>query len=106
MLIKANGPLKIYVAAGMLLRTNKKEKKRGHSLKEFFIKETQSYEYIFCIVCKNRQDVGFHCFIAFLDFSRLSDCFVSLGTSAHIFGPRNLRLSVPLKTKSTKGISN
>ena len=99
MLIKANGPLKIYVAAGMLLRTNKKEKKRGHSLKEFFIKETQSYEYIFCIVCKNRQDVGFHCFIAFLDFFRLSDCLISLGTNAHIFDPRNLRLSVPLKTK-------
>ena len=99
MLIKANGPPKIYVAADMLLRTNKKEKKRGHSLKEFFIKETQSYEYIFCIVCKNRQDVGFHCFIAFLDFSRLSDCFISLGTSAHIFGPRKLRLFVPMKTK-------
>ena len=99
MLIKANGPPKIYVAADMLLRTNKKEKKRGHSLKEFFIKETQSYEYIFCIVCKNRQDVGFHCFIAFLDFSRLSDCFISLGTSVHIFGPRKLRLFVPMKTK-------
>ena len=99
MLIKANGPLKIYIAAGMLLRTNKKEKKRGHSLKEFFIKETQSYEYIFCIVCKNRQDVGFHYFIAFLDFSRFFDCFISLGTSTHIFGPRNLNLSVPLKTK-------
>ena len=99
MLIKANGPLKIYVAAGMLLRTNKKEKKRGHSLKEFFVKETQSYEYIFCIVCKKRQDVGFHSFIAFLDFSRLSDCFISLGTSAHIFGPRKLRLFVPMKTK-------
>ena len=99
MLIKANGPPKIYVAADMLLRTNKKEKKRGHSLKEFFVKETQSYEYIFCIVCKKRQDVGFHSFIAFLDFCRLSDCFISLGTSAHIFGPRKLRLFVPMKTK-------
>ena len=99
MLIKTNGPLKIYIAANILLRTDKKEKKRGHSLKEFFIKEIQSYEYIFCIVCKNKQYVGFHCFIAFLDFSRLSDCFISLGTSAHTFGPRNLRLSVPLKTK-------
>ena len=69
MLIKANGPLKIYKAAEMLLRTVKKGKKRGHSLKEFFIKDIQSYEYIFCIVCKNRQDVWFHCFIAFLDLS-------------------------------------
>ena len=83
----------------MLLRPDKKEKKRGHSLKEFFIKATQSYKYIFCIVCQNRQNVEFHCFIAFLNFSRLSDCFISVGTSAHIFGPRNLRLSVPLKTK-------
>ena len=33
MLIKANGPLKIYVAAGMLLRTNKKEKKTWSFLK-------------------------------------------------------------------------
>ena len=99
MLIKANGPLKIYRAAGMLLRTDKKEKERGHSLKEFFIKETQSYEHIFCIVSKNRRDVEFHCFITFQDFSRFSDSFISLGTSAHIFGPRNLRFSVPLKTK-------
>ena len=99
MLIKANGPLKVYIATAMLLRTDKKEKKRGHFLKEFFLKETQSYENIFCIVCKKRQDVALHCFIAFLDFSRLSDCFISLSTSAHIFGPRNLRLSVPLKTK-------
>ena len=94
MLIKANGPLKIYIAADVLLRTDKKEKKCGHSLKE-----TQSYEYIFCIVSKSRQDVGFHCFIAFLDFSRLSNCFISLGTSAYLFGSTNLRLSVPLKTK-------
>ena len=76
MLIKANGPLKTCIEADMLLRTDKKEKKRGHSLKEFFIKETQSYEYIFCIVCKNRQDVGFHYFIAFLDFSRFSFHFI------------------------------
>ena len=47
MLIKANGPLKIYIAADMLLRTDTKGKKRGHSLKESFIKETQSYEHIF-----------------------------------------------------------
>ena len=31
MLIKANGPLKVYIAADMLLRTDKKEKKPGHS---------------------------------------------------------------------------
>ena len=83
----------------MLLQTDKKDKKRGPSLKELLIKETLSYQYIFCIVCKNRRDVGFHCFIAFLDFSRLFDSFVSLGASAHISGPRNLRFSVPLKTK-------
>ena len=47
MLIKANGPLKVYIATDMLLRTDKKEKKRGHCLKEFFLKVTQSYEYIF-----------------------------------------------------------
>ena len=98
MLIKANGSLKIYIAADMLLRTDKREKKTWSFLKRI-LKETQSYEYIFCIVYKNRQDVGFHCFIAFLDFFRLSDCFISLGTNAHIFDPRNLRLSVPLKTK-------
>ena len=33
MLIKANGPLKTRIEADMLLRTGKKEKKRGHSLK-------------------------------------------------------------------------
>ena len=33
MLIKANGPLKIYIAPDLLLRTDKMEKKRGHSLK-------------------------------------------------------------------------
>ena len=40
MLIKANGPLKIYIASDMLLRTDKRKKRRGHSLKELFIKET------------------------------------------------------------------
>ena len=74
MRIKANGSLKVYIAADMLLRTDKKEKNSGHSLKEFFIKESKSYEFIFCTVSENRQDVGFHCFITFLDFSRLSDC--------------------------------
>ena len=44
-------------------------------------------------------DVGFHCFVAFLNFPRLSNCFISLGTSAHTFGPRNLSLPVPLKTE-------
>ena len=29
-------------------------RKRGHSLKYFFIKEAQSYKYIFCIVRKDR----------------------------------------------------
>ena len=57
--------------------------------------EIQSYEYIFYSL--QGQDVGFHCFIAFLNFPRL--CFISLDTSAHTFGPRNLKLSVPLKTE-------
>ena len=63
MLIKAIGPLKICICiADMLLDINylnkmnkqKGKRKRGLSLKLFFLKETQSYEYTFCIVCKDR----------------------------------------------------
>ena len=57
---------------------------------------------IFFLHSLQKQNVGFHCFIAFLNFPRLSNCFISLGTSAHIFGLRNSRLSVPLKLNEPK----
>ena len=61
MLIKANRLIKMCIAALkcyfiLTNKTNKQKRKRkcGHSLKVFYFKETQSYEYIFCIVCKDR----------------------------------------------------
>ena len=39
-------------------------------------------------------NVGFHCFIAFLNFLRLSSYFILSSMSSHIFSSRNLMISV------------
>ena len=44
-------------------------------------------------------EIGFHCLNSFLNFPILSNRFISLGTSAHIFLQRNLRISVSLETE-------
>ena len=49
-------------------------------------------------------DVGFYYFIAFLNSSRLSSCFISWSKISQAFGPRNFIHFVPLKTICTNGI--
>ena len=39
-------------------------------------------------------NVGFHCFIAFLNFLRLSSYFILSSMISHIFSSRNLMISV------------
>ena len=59
-------------------------------------KETKSYKHTICIISKDRTQVSTA--ILFLNSLRLSGGFISSSTSSHIFGPKKVILSVPLKT--------
>ena len=50
-----------------------------------------------------KHDVGFHCFIAFLNTLRLSSCFIFELKFPMFLDPRNFILSMPLKTLCTDG---
>ena len=41
------------------------------------------------------KDVGFHCFIGFLNFPRLYNCFILLGTSSHSVYKKCLEIVYP-----------